>query len=219
MSLSIDKFISAESMEQRVKADEWPNTYSCPHPAPKLKLKLPLTLSMRHLLNLPPELLILITEFLPIHDILKLKCTCAYLYDQIPRPSHTQLLQAEATEWARHKDIYTCRYCLRLRPAYEFADRMLRRRRSRSGADSDKRFCIECGLKPREGTARYGPGAQVAIQGQVFVICLSCRRFQLGAQDRYGRSTSECLSCWRDHSPRDLYHLHSLEKTLVRFHQ
>lgn len=200
-----------------MKAYEWLNTYFHPHPASELKL--PLTHFMRHLLNLPPELLILIAEFLPIHDVLNLRFTCAYLYDQIPRPSHTQLLQAESTEWARHKDIYTCRYCLRLRPAREFADRMLRRRRSRSGADSDKRFCIECGLKSREGTARYGPGAQVAIQGRVFVICLSCRRFRVGAYDRYGRCTSECLSCWREHSPQQLYNLHSLDKTQVRLHQ
>ncbi|KAJ5671321.1 hypothetical protein N7507_000448 [Penicillium longicatenatum] len=171
---------------------------------------------MRHLLNLPPELLILITEILPIYDVLKLRLTCAYLFDQIPRASHTQLLQAETTEWARHKGIYACRYCLRLRPAREFADRMLRRRRSRSGADSDKRFCIECGLKPREGMARYGPGAQIAIQGRVFVICLSCRHFRLGAYDRYGRSTLECASCWREHCPRELYNLPSLDKTHVR---
>ncbi|KAJ5925339.1 hypothetical protein N7454_007978 [Penicillium verhagenii] len=152
---------------------------------------------MRHFLNLPPELLLLINEFLPIHDVLKLRLTCGYLFDQIPPPSHNQLLQAETTEWARHQDIYACRYCLRLRPANKFADRMLRRRRGRSGADSDKRFCLECGLKPREGMARYGPGAQVAIQGQLFVICLSCRRFRPSAYGLCGRSTSLCLSCWQ----------------------
>ncbi|KAJ5676469.1 uncharacterized protein N7477_002102 [Penicillium maclennaniae] len=136
--------------------------------------------------TLPPELHILIADFLSIYDLLALRLTCAYLRDLIPQPSHDRLLLAESADWARDRDLYTCRYCLRLRPASYFADRMLRRRRCRAGRDSGKRFCIECGLKPREGTARYGAGAQITIQGTLFVLCLSCQRFQLGARDRLG---------------------------------
>ena len=132
---------------------------------------------MLQFLNLPPELLMLIVSFLPITDVLRLRLTCGILYDFIPRPSIDQLLLAESTDWARARDIYTCRYCLRLRPGGEFADRMLRRRRSRSGRDCAKRFCIECGLQPREGPARYGPGAQITVQGAFFGFCLSCREF------------------------------------------
>lgn len=153
---------------------------------------------MPHFLDLPPELHALITEFLPICDLLQLKLTCGYFHDLIPPPSHDQLLQAESTDWARHRDLYACRYCLRLRPACRFADRMLRRRRSRRGSDSGKRFCVECGLRPRRGTARYGPGAQITVQGIFFVLCLSCQQFQPGARDRLGRNTLECVSCWEE---------------------
>ncbi|KAJ5167550.1 uncharacterized protein N7482_006331 [Penicillium canariense] len=152
---------------------------------------------MPNFLHLPPELHVLIASFLPIGDRLQFRLTCAYLYELITRPSHEELLLTESTDWARNRDVYACRYCLRLRPAGLFADRMLRRRRGRSGRDSDKRFCIECGLQPREGTARYGPGAQLTIQGHFYVFCLSCRRFQPGAVDRLGRHTSECVECWR----------------------
>jgi hypothetical protein len=152
---------------------------------------------MPNIFNLPPELHGLIIDQLPIPDVLILRLTCAYFYTLI-QPSHQELLQAESSDWARHRDLYTCRYCLRLRPQCNFADRMLHRRRSRGGRDSDHRFCIECGLKPREGSARYGPGAQVTVQGAHFVLCLACRQFQPGAQDRHGRSLLLCLSCWTE---------------------
>lgn len=151
------------------------------------------------LLALPPELLILIADFLPVADLLQLPLTCSYLYHLLPHPTHRQLLDAETSDWARHRQLFACRYCLRLRHAAFFADRMLCRRRMPAGRDSCKRFCIECGLMPREGTARYGPGAQVFFQDHFYVFCLSCHRFLPGARDRYGRTTLECISCWRQH--------------------
>lgn len=147
--------------------------------------------------RLPPELHVLITSFLPLDDLLHFRLTCAYFYDLIPKPSHQELLLIESTDWARLRDVYACRYCLRLRPASQFGESMLRRRRSREGRDSSKRFCVDCGLKPRSGTARYGPGAHVIINGNFYVVCLSCRGFQLGAIDRFGRHTSYCVSCWQ----------------------
>ncbi|KAJ5625289.1 hypothetical protein N7510_001598 [Penicillium lagena] len=158
-------------------------------------------MSNSHLLRLPPELHQLILEHLPVPDILQLRLTCTYFYELAPPPSHADLLEVESTEWGRRRDVYTCRYCLRLRPSSRFADRMLRRRRSRGARDGDKRFCIECGLKPRgdDGTARYGPGAQITVQGHFFVFCLVCRQFKRGARDSHGRNTSECASCWGQH--------------------
>ncbi|KAJ5994715.1 hypothetical protein N7481_001692 [Penicillium waksmanii] len=149
------------------------------------------------LLRLPLELQIAIADILPIPDLLHLRLTCAYLYDSLSPLTHRQLLDAEATDWARHHNVFTCRYCLRLRPAVQFADRMLQHRRSRAGRDCHKRFCIDCGLMPREGgrTARYGPGAQLTINDQFFVFCLSCHQFLPGARDRHGRNTLECISC------------------------
>lgn len=152
------------------------------------------------LLRLPLELQIAIADILPVPDLLHLRLTCAYLYDSLSPPTHRQLLDAEATDWARHHNVFTCRYCLRLRPAVQFADRMLQHRRSRAARDCHKRFCIDCGLMPREGgrTARYGPGAQLTINDQFFVLCLSCHQFLPGARDRHGRNTLECISCWQN---------------------
>lgn len=146
---------------------------------------------------LPPELHVLITSFLPLEDILQFRLTCAYFYDSIPQPSHDELLLIESTDWARVCDVYACRYCLRLRPASQFGESMLRRRRSREGRDSHKRFCVECGLKPRNGTARYGPGAHIIMNDHFYVVCLLCRSFQPGAIDRLGRHISYCVKCWQ----------------------
>ncbi|KAF7617972.1 hypothetical protein AFLA_006881 [Aspergillus flavus NRRL3357] len=118
-----------------------------------------------HFMNLPPELHILIANLLIFPDIIHLKLTCTYFNDLIPPLPHHELLQAELTDFALAHDIYACRYCLRLRPAGKFADRMLRRGRGRYGRDAERRFCVECGLMPRSGTARYGPGAQIVVQG------------------------------------------------------
>ncbi|KAF7173590.1 hypothetical protein CNMCM6106_007638 [Aspergillus hiratsukae] len=145
------------------------------------------------LLSLPPELHLLIGTYLRFPDIVFFRITCAYVYTLLPPLTHSELLIAETTDYALSKDIYACRYCLRLRPASCFADRMRRRRRSKYGRDAAKRFCVECGLRPRAGTeeeARYGPGAQVRIDGVLYVICITCRTFGLG----YGGGI-ECQGC------------------------
>ncbi|OJJ34723.1 hypothetical protein ASPWEDRAFT_39804 [Aspergillus wentii DTO 134E9] len=149
-------------------------------------------------LGLPPEIHLLIAGNLCFPDILYLKMTNTYFYDLIPKLSHSELLLAEESDYALERELYTCRYCLRLRPAWRFADRMHRRRRSLHGRDVHKRFCVECGLKPRDdGNARYGPGAQIVIQGCLFVICIYCKEFGRGAYDRLDRETSECERCYQ----------------------
>jgi hypothetical protein len=148
------------------------------------------------LLSLPPELHLLISTYLQFPDIVYFRTSCAYLYALLPPLTHSDLLLAETTELALSRDIYACRYCLRLRPASCFADRMRRRRRGRFGRDAEKRFCVECGLRPRAGAdeeARYGPGAQVRIDGVLYVICITCRRFGLG----YAGGI-ECRGCGLD---------------------
>ncbi|KAB8074200.1 hypothetical protein BDV29DRAFT_173941 [Aspergillus leporis] len=154
-------------------------------------------------MSLPPELHVLIANLLVFPDLIHLKLTCSYFSALIPSLSHQGLLQAELTDFALAHDIYTCRYCLRLRPAAKFADRMLRRRRGRYGRDAEKRFCVDCGLMPRSGTARYGPGAQIVVQGVLFVICMVCREFGIGIKDRFGRGMAICEGCWKDRSARD----------------
>ncbi|KAE8379599.1 hypothetical protein BDV26DRAFT_259128 [Aspergillus bertholletiae] len=151
-------------------------------------------------MDLPAELHILIANVLTFPDFTHLKLTCAYFNDLLPSLSHRELLQAELTDFALAHDIYTCRYCLRLRPAAKFADRMLRRGRGRYGRDAERRFCVECGLMPRSGAARYGPGAQIVIQGVTFVICMVCREFAIGVKDQFSKGIAMCEHCWEERS-------------------
>lgn len=147
------------------------------------------------LLRLPPEIHLIILRFVFFRDRIHLKQTCQYFNDLIPPLSHAELLAAETSDYAQDRDLYTCRYCLRLLPASMFAHKMLQSRRAKHGRDVDRRFCVECGLKPRDGTARYGPGAQITMQGTVYVICLLCKQFRRGALDGLGKQTSYCESC------------------------
>ncbi|OJJ62652.1 hypothetical protein ASPSYDRAFT_657383 [Aspergillus sydowii CBS 593.65] len=136
----------------------------------------------------------------PKHRLLSAECR-----DRAPLPGRNGSLQAdvstprtsytESTEFAVSRNLYACRYCRRLRPAKHFADRMLCRGRGRRGQDARRRFCIQCGLAPRGecGEARYGRGAEIWIQGVLYVVCKDCRRF---AQGRPGLDTPRCWWCW-----------------------
>lgn len=146
-------------------------------------------------LRLPPELHLYIASFLTFPDNVHLKLTCTYLNDLIPSLTHVELLEAECTSYAASYDLWSCRYCLRLRPESKFADRMLRRGRGRLGRDAGKRFCVDCGIQPRSGEARYGPGAQIMVQGGLYVICLECRMFGPCRADRFGKGTPYCVNC------------------------
>ncbi|KAL2854075.1 hypothetical protein BJX68DRAFT_38831 [Aspergillus pseudodeflectus] len=130
------------------------------------------------LLTLPPELHLLILTHLPFPSKTHLSLTCTYFHALIPPMTHAELLAAESTEFAISRDLYACRYCLRLRHSSEFGDRMLHKRRGRRGKSAGRRFCVECGLRPRGGgEARYGPGAMVVRGGVVFVVCKACGVF------------------------------------------
>jgi ferredoxin len=147
---------------------------------------------------LPPELHLLIAYFLPFPFNIHLKLTCSYFHTLIPSLSHKELLITERTDYALIHDLYACRYCVRLRPASRFAERMLQRRRSKGARDARKRFCVDCGLMQRGEAeeARYGPGAQMVVQGVSCVLCIVCRRFDIGARDLDGRYISLCRNCF-----------------------
>ncbi|KAJ5708693.1 hypothetical protein N7488_008494 [Penicillium malachiteum] len=149
-------------------------------------------------LDLPPELHLLILEILPVEDLLKLRITCTYFLELVSEIPHEQLLHAESSAWASDKNIYACCYCLRLRPAFQFADRMLGRGRTRLGKHRAQRFCVECGLKPRDGPPRYGPGSQFFFQGRACVICLRCHKFASAALDSNGPGSRHCEVCWSE---------------------
>ncbi|KAL2823006.1 hypothetical protein BJX63DRAFT_3604 [Aspergillus granulosus] len=130
------------------------------------------------LLALPPELHLLILTHLTFPETTHLKLTCTYFHNLIPSLTHAELLTAECTDFAVERDLYACRYCLRLRSGDQFGDRMLHRRRGRRGRHAGRRFCVQCGLMPREGgEARYGPGAKVVLRGGTYVLCKECGGF------------------------------------------
>ncbi|KAK1139917.1 hypothetical protein N8T08_011078 [Aspergillus melleus] len=144
-------------------------------------------------MSLPTEIHLLILNLLLFPEVIHLKLTCTYFHTLIPRLNHNALIDAENTDFAAIQDIFACRYCLRLRPRSEFADRMVHRRRGRYGRDAGKRFCVDCGLKPRVGQPRYGPGAQIVVRGVSYVICLSCHDFRLGVFDLSYRLTPQSV--------------------------
>ncbi|RAH41962.1 F-box domain protein [Aspergillus brunneoviolaceus CBS 621.78] len=156
--------------------------------------------------KLPPELHLQIATHLPAPPDLSrthLAQTNHYFHALLPHPTHPELLAAELDPLAIAHDLYACRYCLRLRRATHFADRMVRRGRGRFGAEREraKRFCLECGVCPRDGDlgvrengggrqaegpaqahaqaprgeARYGYGDLVRVQGVWMVFCGRCR--------------------------------------------
>lgn len=160
-------------------------------------------LSKAPFLDLPPEIHLLIVKNLFFTDKLHLQATCTYFYKLIPPLTHAELLEAEGSDYATRRNLYTCRYCLRLLPASEFADRMFRKRRNRHGPDAGKRFCIECGLGPREdGPARYGPGAFFSVRGHLYVICLACKQLNEGVPALAIRRNAMCESCWFEERQR-----------------
>lgn len=160
-----------------------------------LSLHLTMAASKSPLMELPTEIHLLIIRDLFFRDRISLRMTCIYFHEIIPPLNLEDLLEAETSDYAMMKDLYACRYCLRLLPTYEFADKMLRRRRSKHGPDAYKRFCVECGLEPRNGAARYGPGARITVQGAAHIICRLCREFHPDVSYR-ARFTCICEHCW-----------------------
>ncbi|KAL3467921.1 hypothetical protein BJX64DRAFT_282808 [Aspergillus heterothallicus] len=149
------------------------------------------------LLTLPPELHLLLLTHLTFPEKSHLKLTCHYFHTLIAPMTHDELLTAENTQFATERDLYACRYCLRLRHRDKFADRMLRRARGRRGRDARKRFCVQCGLKPREGgEARYGAGARVVLRGQVYVLCMECGGFGVAGVLPGGVVAEVCSGCF-----------------------
>jgi hypothetical protein len=151
--------------------------------------------SAASLRTLPLELQEQVIRKLEFPDIIFLRMTCRHFNNIVKPLTHAELLVAERTEVTIWKDLYACRYCLRLRPASKFADKMLKKKRRQSGCDSSNRFCVECGIKSGPGITRYTRGSQIIVQGVSHVICIRCGEFEEGGVDN-GKNTSECLNCW-----------------------
>jgi hypothetical protein len=137
-----------------------------------------------------------IIDYLDFPSNVLLKMTCGHFNAFITALGHRELMEAETSDFCLQKDLYACCDCLRLRTKTKFADNIARKRRGRSRIDSAKRFCVDCGVNPREGTTRYTAGSHIVVQGELYVICRSCRIFAKGAGTEGGRNISVCQRCW-----------------------
>jgi hypothetical protein len=136
----------------------------------------PLGESPSRLLSLPLELQEDIIGCLDVPSKLCLRLVSLYFKSLIPRSPHSDLLVAEKTAWGIRRGLYTCMDCTRLRPSHFFADAMKKGSKGRNGKEPQKRFCIDCGLKPKWGTTRYSPGTEIEVEGRRRVWCKDCRR-------------------------------------------
>lgn len=130
------------------------------------------------LLSLPLELQKDIIESLDIPSKLCLRLTNHHLQSLIPCATHPDLLVAEQTPWARRRGLYACMDCRRLRSSRCFADAMKKGPKGLNGKEPHKRFCVDCGLKPKWGTTRYSPGAEIEVEGKKHVWCKACELYK-----------------------------------------
>lgn len=153
------------------------------------------------LLGLPTELQDYVIQYLDFPDVIFLKMTCRRFNSLIRPLNHGELLKAEHSIYSTDRRIYACRDCLRLRPASKFADNMLAAIRIKGRFlyfTAARRFCVECGVNPRNGaTARYSPGSHIVVQGVHYVICQTCKCFKRGVTVAPGINISKCRNCWQ----------------------
>jgi hypothetical protein len=161
-------------------------------------------------LRLPTELHLLILSRLDFASKQLLGAVNRYFHSLIPTPTLSELLDFES-DFSAHEIItcpslltrggrtlvgpwelvwigeLVCFYCKRLRPRWEFADGYYYSFRN------NERFCVDCGLSPKDKRKGYRPGVKFNISGQGFVWCKACKMFT----SEVGPSSSgQCADCY-----------------------
>lgn len=149
-------------------------------------------------LNLPTEIHFAIINQLFCPGRPSLKLTSRYFFELVPSPTHADLLAAEDPVYDGEDPdtikFLACRDCLRLRPSYNFADRMRKGRFGGRRSHAFKRFCIHCFLNPKPGKTRHAKGMYVEIMGDGFVLCRECMEFKAVPSDQGDkRRCGECV--------------------------
>jgi len=139
------------------------------------------------LLRLPVELHLEIISLLDLSNKANLAFTTRYFRSIIPTPTHAEFLAAEGTTWAKTKQLYTCKGCVRFHHWKAFADDMRKGKWCRSGILAHTRFCLKCGVSD----ALYVPGTLLTICNRVHVLCVLCEVLTDQVGDRRGR----CAGC------------------------
>lgn len=84
---------------------------------------------------------------------------------------------------------FSCSRCLKLRLRGAFADKQVKAKRGKGHAESDRRFCVDCGV--RKGI--YQPGQMIDINGITHFVCGLCR--QLCGSGLYCTLCGACQRC------------------------
>lgn len=156
------------------------------------------------LLRLPVELhQEIATYLLPVEDesILQLRRVNRYFFNTIAAPDHDTLLALEQTEFARTRRLYTCRYCIRLRPKTAFGAAMLRGKRGINGTCRYLRFCVDCGFDTTKSQV-YEKGTITIINGERWLWCYWCSKIKKGAEIGQPNCQDSCKACHSYHGCR-----------------
>lgn len=139
------------------------------------------------LLRLPLELLRNIFDHLDIQDRVRLAMTNRYLRSVIDAPTHTDFLDAERSEWAASKGLYTCKGCGKFRWLDQFANDMRKGPRARHGPEAQDRFCFRCGAEK----GWYATGVEITVLGKRLVLGELRRKLtdRNGAKESCGTGT------------------------------
>ncbi|KAL2837203.1 hypothetical protein BJX68DRAFT_249967 [Aspergillus pseudodeflectus] len=150
--------------------------------------------SAKSLGALPNELLLLILSFSDYPARVAVAQVTKHLRSLIDLEEPTSpekrlafLIVAET--WSRYAKKFACSKCLKLRPAVAFADKQTKAKRRKGGPDSNRRFCVDCGVKLR----LYQPGQTIEVRNYASYICGLCwRRCDSG---RYCVMCAACQGC------------------------
>ncbi|KAL4926692.1 uncharacterized protein BDV17DRAFT_149910 [Aspergillus undulatus] len=144
--------------------------------------------------NLPTEIFELIIGLLYLPDLLHLRAVCQSFRELIPPLSLEELLQEEVSKFGMSRNLYACGVCMCLRRRQNFADNMVKGRKAKCGTDAGRRFCLECGMNPFLGTARYTKGCYISMMGEQHVVCAFCGKLSL-AEREGSVYFDECRPC------------------------
>jgi hypothetical protein len=143
--------------------------------------------------RLPAELHLEIIKLLDIRDRVILASASRYFRFIISAPTHSELLVAEDSAWAKSRQLYACKGCVNLHSWASFADSMRKGKWCRSGTLANSRLCLKCGVT----SALYTPGVHLTICNRAHVICITCQRLT----DQVGRH-GLCAAC-SPHMPQN----------------
>ncbi|KAJ4380999.1 hypothetical protein N0V86_003346 [Didymella sp. IMI 355093] len=149
------------------------------------------------LLRLSPELHLQIIAHLEEVDFMsvyKLRLSTKYFYNTISAPDPVHLLMLEDMQFSLEKSLYACKYCLRLRPASKFAEKMLRGKTGRYGDHPCNRFCADCGFDTRK-PQRYMRGTQQKVNGELWVRRIHCDEVKKGIEVGETACKEACKRC------------------------